>query len=111
VLHSLGNLVFNHHREHAWTGRGFLARLRFARGESASVELCPYHVTERGPVAVPADAALELESFRRHLRRVGSYAGASDVSAPGEDGCMRVAPRAAPLLAARTSETATNRAD
>jgi poly-gamma-glutamate capsule biosynthesis protein CapA/YwtB (metallophosphatase superfamily) len=108
VLHSLGNLVFNHHRDHAWTGRGFLARLRFAAGAAPRVELCPYYITDGGPVTVEADAG-GGEAFRRHLKRVGSYAGASDVGPPGEYGCMRVTPRGT-ILAAQTQERAANRA-
>ena len=99
VLYSLGNLVFNHHRDHAWTGRGFLARLRFTKGSAPRVELCPYHITDGGPVGIATGDRGTIALFRSHLKRIAAYAGFSQVGEPGDDGCMPVAPRALALAA------------
>lgn len=100
ALYSLGNLVFNQHRDHAWTGRGFLARLRFTKGKPVRVELCPYYIAETGPIAVSSAEADESELYRRHLKRIAAYAGFSEVGAPGDHGCLPVAPRETVALAA-----------
>jgi poly-gamma-glutamate synthesis protein (capsule biosynthesis protein) len=93
VLYSLGNLVFNQHRDHAWTGRGFLARMTFGGKERVRLELCPYRITEDGPVAAFADAPPDFGVYERYLRRVTAYAGFSDVAAPDAQGCMLVSAR------------------
>jgi poly-gamma-glutamate capsule biosynthesis protein CapA/YwtB (metallophosphatase superfamily) len=93
VLYSLGNLVFNQHRDHAWTGRGFLARMTLVRNERMRLELCPYRITEEGPVAAFADTPPDFGVYERYLRRVTAYAGFSDIAAPDAQGCMQVSPQ------------------
>jgi poly-gamma-glutamate capsule biosynthesis protein CapA/YwtB (metallophosphatase superfamily) len=93
VLYSLGNLVFNQHRDHAWTGRGFLARMTFVPRKPVRLELCPYRITEEGPVAAFADVPPDFGAYERYLRRVTAYAGFSDIGVPDAQGCMLVSSR------------------
>ena len=91
VLYSLGNLVFGLHRDHPWTGRGYLARLRFTRGQAARVEACPYVIDDGVPRLIhenERDAWLPI--FRRQLVRLThrTMVGGARIGAADEHGCM-----------------------
>ena len=89
VVMSLGNLVFHEHRDHPWTGWGYLTRMTFEPGRAPSVEVCPYHLFDAAPQRLtPKQEA----AFYQHWDRisVSRYAGRrADRSA---DGCTKLEP-------------------
>jgi poly-gamma-glutamate synthesis protein (capsule biosynthesis protein) len=96
AFYSLGNLLFERHRDHPWTSRGFLARVRFASTRPRApekVELCPYLVVNGQPRPLSeAPAPEELAPFVRYLRRILANAGATHLGSTAEYGCIGIEP-------------------
>jgi poly-gamma-glutamate synthesis protein (capsule biosynthesis protein) len=94
ILYSLGNLLMRMHRDHPWTGFGYLARIGLRRGEPPQLEACPFRIlgVDVQPIAGdPGREALERVFFD-HLRTISRAVGGTAVEAPGADGCARLAP-------------------
>ncbi|MBN2192640.1 MAG: CapA family protein [Polyangiaceae bacterium] len=101
VFYSLGNLVFGMHRDHEWTGTGYLARLSFERPPGCetvscqvfAAEACPYRIqgTTPLPYAGPGRAALD-RMFRGMLDRVSKRVGGTELGETGSDGCIPLRP-------------------
>ena len=97
IFYSLGNLVFAMHSDHPWTGKSFMARLTFERGQAPIVEACPYTILGHVPRPFdgPGKAALE-STFARRLKAlslgVALHVGGTSVGEPGAFGCMRLTP-------------------
>lgn len=95
AFYSLGNLVFGKHRDHAWTARGFVARLRITEHRSIEVAACAYLI-EQGVPRRAANGAWPgwEDALRRYLRKSSSYAGVAgtEVGAADADGCLPVRP-------------------
>lgn len=98
ILYSLGNLLMRMSNKSAWTEMGYLARLRFSRGPTISVEACPFRMfgTELLRfVGDPLRKSLE-QKFFMHLTSISKGLGGITLGAIAEDGCATVSP-AAPL--------------
>lgn len=96
ALYSLGNLVFEMHRDHPWTGTSFLARLTFTRGAAPLVEACPYTILGHRPMPFPAASkAARMRQFTEHLKRISLGLGGIEIDPPGADGCMALHPKSA----------------
>jgi poly-gamma-glutamate synthesis protein (capsule biosynthesis protein) len=96
ILYSLGNLLMQMHKDHEWTGYGYLARLRLAPGEPTRLEACPYRILGYTPTPFVGDdhrATFEAVFFA-HLRDVNARASVTPpkIGAPGADGCATVTP-------------------
>jgi poly-gamma-glutamate capsule biosynthesis protein CapA/YwtB (metallophosphatase superfamily) len=92
ILYSMGNMLMQMHRDHPWTGYGYLARLTFAPGAPVKLEACPFRIVglEARPfVGDPQRAAYEGVFFA-HLREVSSHVAPLVVGPPGPDGCAVV---------------------
>src|SRR5262249_23475565 len=78
IFYSLGNLLMQMHRDHAWSAWGFFARLAIEHGGAITrVEACPYRIQGLTPLLLAADAgrnALEAYFFA-HLRAVSARTG------------------------------------
>lgn len=96
VLHGLGNLAMAMHRDHPWTGFGYLARVTLARGAPPVVEVCPHRIDghEPRPLAGPREQA-SWRMFAEHLRAISRGLGGLDVGSPDALGCAVVSPVAA----------------
>jgi poly-gamma-glutamate capsule biosynthesis protein CapA/YwtB (metallophosphatase superfamily) len=96
ILYSLGNLLMQMHKDHAWTGYGYLARLTITRSAATRVEACPYRIVGLTPLPFAGDAArTTFESvFFAHLRDVSSRVAITKlaIGAPSPDGCATIAP-------------------
>ena len=94
ILYSMGNLLMRMHRDHAWTGFGFLARLSLRRDEAAGrVEACPFRIfgVEVIPLAEGTERAAIESVFFDHLRSISRFVGGTAMEVPGADGCARLA--------------------
>lgn len=94
ILYSLGNLLMRMHRDHEWTGVGYLARLELRRGAAPRVWACPYRihgVTLRPLVGEPARAVHERRFFD-HVAAISAPLGGTVIGPPGADGCARLEP-------------------
>lgn len=103
VFYSLGNFVFAGHANRPWTRAGFLAKLVFTRSKagdgatdaSLNVEAyaCPYRLEGHlpKPLSGPENAD-EARAFHRHLRRISTATGGSELGEPDELGCFRISP-------------------
>ena len=84
------------HRDHPWTGYGYLARLTFTRGAATRLEACPYRIVGLVPLPFAGNAArTTFESvFFSHLRDVSARAATTKliIGAPAPDGCATIAP-------------------
>jgi len=94
IFYSLGNLVFGRHRDHPWTGRGYLARLTFMPDKRVEVAACPYLIDKSLPHLAIEPAAQQM--VVRYLRRASTFASAvgTDVRAVDEQGCFELVPDA-----------------
>jgi poly-gamma-glutamate synthesis protein (capsule biosynthesis protein) len=96
AFYSLGNLVFEQHRDHPWTGRGFLARISFEPvrpTRPSKVELCPYVIVSGMPKPLSESPGREpLRPFIRYLRRVLANADTTRLGPPRDFGCMPIEP-------------------
>jgi poly-gamma-glutamate synthesis protein (capsule biosynthesis protein) len=94
ILYSLGNFLMRMHRDHPWTGLGYLARLELRRGEAPLVEACPFRIlgVEILPLAGDPRRQASEQLFFDHLRAISRPLGGTAVDAPGEDGCARLSP-------------------
>jgi poly-gamma-glutamate capsule biosynthesis protein CapA/YwtB (metallophosphatase superfamily) len=89
IFFSLGNLVFGPLADRPWTGRGFLARLTFARGRAPRVEACPYQIDGYEPKPAQGDAEREI------AERIGTLSGAPKHTRLGTsqaNGCFSLTP-------------------
>ena len=100
ILYSLGNFLMRMHSSHAWTGMGYLARIRFTRGEKAGVEACPFRIFGTDAIAVGGDAEREVHErrFYDHLARISKTVGGTTIGAGAADGCARLSPLASNAL-------------
>ncbi len=92
ILYSMGNMLMQMHRDHPWTGYGYLARLTFEPSSPVKVEACPFRIVglEALPFAGdPRHAAFESVFFA-HLREVSSHVAPLKVDPPQPDGCALV---------------------
>jgi poly-gamma-glutamate capsule biosynthesis protein CapA/YwtB (metallophosphatase superfamily) len=94
ILYSMGNLLMRMHRDHPWTGFGYLARLSLRRGEAPGLAVCPFRIlgVEVIPLAEGVERAAIEPVFFDHLRSISRFVGGTAVEAPGTDGCARLAP-------------------
>jgi poly-gamma-glutamate capsule biosynthesis protein CapA/YwtB (metallophosphatase superfamily) len=92
ILYSMGNLLMRMHRDHPWTGFGYLARLVLRRGEAPGLSVCPFRIlgVEVIPLAEGADRAAQEPLFFDHLRSISRPLGGTAVGAPAADGCARL---------------------
>jgi poly-gamma-glutamate synthesis protein (capsule biosynthesis protein) len=92
ILYSMGNMLMQMHRDHPWTGYGYLARLTFEPGETTKLEACPFRIVglEARPFAGDSQHAAYEEVFFQHLREVSSRVAPLVVEAPATDGCAVV---------------------
>jgi poly-gamma-glutamate synthesis protein (capsule biosynthesis protein) len=91
AFYSLGNLVFNQHKDHFWTKLGFMARLTFDRRGLIKTEGCPYQIERQEPQPLAVGSPL-FARFVRHLRHVSLSVKGSELGAPGPDGCFEISP-------------------
>jgi poly-gamma-glutamate capsule biosynthesis protein CapA/YwtB (metallophosphatase superfamily) len=95
IFYSLGNLVFRMHKDFAWTGMSFLARLTFRRDRSVRVEACPYRIRGDNPELFGGPSReTEERMIRRHLALLSYGLGGIKVGEPGEHSCMSLSPPA-----------------
>jgi len=93
AFYSLGNLVFNMHKDHEWTGTGFLARLAFRRDAPPKVHACPYQILGTTPTPYEGAAKAPLErAFAQRLKWVSITVGGTNVGEPQEYSCMELTP-------------------
>ncbi len=93
AFYSLGNLVFNQHKDHPWTSTGFLARVTFERNARPKFQACPFVIVGHTPTPLIGKEKQPLaQAFRRHLKFVSVTVGGSEVSEPNQDGCMDLSP-------------------
>jgi poly-gamma-glutamate synthesis protein (capsule biosynthesis protein) len=89
ALYSLGNLVFNMHKDYPATGTGYLARLTFSRNSPVKVEACPYHIMGHRPLRYTGKGKEALEQgFVRRLKQVSVTTGGTAVGDVQDDGCF-----------------------
>ncbi|MFO0757912.1 MAG: CapA family protein [Byssovorax sp.] len=94
ILYGLGNLLMRMNRDHPWTEMGFLARIVFHRGTTATLAACPYRIfgVEILPLATdPLREAYE-KRFYDHLRAVSKYTGGTAIGPVDADGCAPITP-------------------
>jgi poly-gamma-glutamate synthesis protein (capsule biosynthesis protein) len=91
AFYSLGNLVFNQHKDHFWTKLGFLARLSFDSSGLIKTEGCPYQIEDLEPEPLAADGPL-FARFIRRLEYVSTSVKGSRLAPPGHDGCFEISP-------------------
>ncbi|HEY6725901.1 MAG TPA: CapA family protein [Polyangiaceae bacterium] len=93
AFYSLGNLVFNMHKDYEWTGTGFLARLSFRRDAPPKVHACPYHILGHTPTLYDGPGKAQLErAFAQRLKQVSLTVGGTSVGEPAEYSCMELTP-------------------
>jgi hypothetical protein len=95
AFYSLGNLVFDVHRDYEWTGMGFLARLSFeatAARPRLRVEACPYQILGVTPTLLQGKLERSGATFKRHLAQVSLTTGGTRLGEPGEYGCIPLDP-------------------
>jgi len=93
AFYSLGNLVFNMHKDYEWTGTGFLARLAFRRDAPPKVHACPYYILGHTPTLYAGAGKPSLErAFAQRLKQVSITVGGTQVGDPGEYSCMELTP-------------------
>ncbi len=93
VIMSLGNLVFHQHRDHPWTGWGYLARLTFPTQGPVSTEVCPYHLFDAAPQRL---TERQEAAFYQHWDRISRSRYAGRRGPRSADGCVRLSPKPAP---------------
>lgn len=95
IFYSLGNLVFGKNRRHAWTARGYLARMTFEPEGGVETAACPYLIEEGLPRRGFGPPPLEA-NFRRYLARASAFASpeGTKLGPVDEDGCIALAPGA-----------------
>src|SRR5262249_1038729 len=81
LLYSMGNLLMRMHRDHPWTGIGYLARLALRRGEAPRVEACPFRIlgVEVKPIAGDPKREAYERLFFDHLRAISRTVGGTAV--------------------------------
>jgi len=92
IFHSLGNLVFGRHRDHPWTGRGYLARLTFTADRRVEAAACPYVIEQSLPRLLTEPAAQQM--VIRYLRRTSAFASSAGTEVRDVDalGCFELVP-------------------
>ncbi len=95
ILYSMGNLLMQMHKDHPWTGYGFFARITLARGEPATLDVCPYRILGLVPLPFAGDASRAAFEgvFFAHLRDVSARVAPIAVAAAGDDGCAAIVRR------------------
>jgi poly-gamma-glutamate synthesis protein (capsule biosynthesis protein) len=101
ILYSLGNFTMGMKGEHPWSRYGYLARVRFERGEVPAVEACPFliHYFTPTPLSLPQHEAVEAYFFRK-LAALNKRVGGADIGPLGADGCAPISPPAQPVSGA-----------
>jgi poly-gamma-glutamate capsule biosynthesis protein CapA/YwtB (metallophosphatase superfamily) len=94
ILYSLGNFLMRMHSNHAWTGMGYLARIRFTRGATPTVEACPFriHGVEAIPVGGDPQREMHERRFYDHLSQISKTVGGTTIGPGGADGCAPLSP-------------------
>lgn len=101
VVMSLGNLVFHQHRDHPWTGWGYLARITLPETGPPSVEVCPYHLFDAAPQRL---TARQEAAFYQHWDRISISRYAGQRAQRSDDGCTRLL---APVVTAAAAQPTT----
>jgi poly-gamma-glutamate capsule biosynthesis protein CapA/YwtB (metallophosphatase superfamily) len=92
---SLGNLVFEMHRDYPWTGTSFMARMTFHEDGHFETEACPYTILGVVPMPFSGKPKEALErTFSAHLKQLSVTVGGTGLGPPNEDGCMPLTPPA-----------------
>lgn len=87
VVMSLGNLVFHQHRDHPWTGWGYLVRVTLPVEGDRSVEICPYHLFDASPRPL---TERQESAFFQHWDRISIAPRAGRRAERSSDGCVRL---------------------
>ena len=104
VFYGLGNLVADEDPKDPWTGRSFLARIRFSPGSGQEVDACPYLIVDSEPKLLSGPGRPTQEgifrralgrlsvSSRRHRRRRGSRTSIQVHATRSGRGCASARP-------------------
>jgi hypothetical protein len=94
ILYSLGNFLMRMHSNHAWTGMGYLARIRFTRGTTPTVDACPFRIHGTDAIPVGGDPQREMHErrFYDHLSQISKTVGGTTIGPSGPDGCAPLSP-------------------
>jgi hypothetical protein len=91
ILYSLGNLVFGVHREHVWTGRGFVYRIVFSRDGAPRLSACPFVTDDDMPRRPTDDEWAKLEKyFVGYLEQTSAPFGSARVGSVDGERCLSV---------------------
>jgi len=89
VVMSLGNFVFHQHRDHPWTGWGYLARVTFPPKGPPAFEVCPYHLFDAAPQRL---TERQEAAFFQHWDQISRAPHAGRRTQRSSDGCVPVHP-------------------